>query len=73
LSHRAATLRLQEPFTISRATDEEVDEIFVELELDGIAGYGEASPQDVYGESVESAGTFLDAAEELLGDDPFAF
>jgi L-Ala-D/L-Glu epimerase len=72
LSHRAATLRLQEPFTISRATDEEVDEIFVELELDGIAGYGEASPQDVYGESVESAGTFLDGAEELLGDDPFA-
>ena len=72
LSHRAATLRLQEPFTISRATDEEVDEIFVELELDGIAGYGEASPQDVYGESVESAGTFLDGVEELLGDDPFA-
>jgi L-Ala-D/L-Glu epimerase len=72
LSHRAATLRLQEPFTISRATDEEVDEIFVELELDGIAGYGEASPQDVYGESVESAGTFLDGTEELLCDDPFA-
>jgi L-alanine-DL-glutamate epimerase-like enolase superfamily enzyme len=72
LSHRAVTLRLQEPFTISRATDEEVDEIFVELELDGIAGYGEASPQDVYGESVESAGTFLDGAEELLGNDPFA-
>jgi L-alanine-DL-glutamate epimerase-like enolase superfamily enzyme len=73
LSHRAATLRLQEPFTISRATDEEVDEIFVELELDGIAGYGEASPQDVYGESVESAGTFLDAALWPPGDDPFAF
>jgi hypothetical protein len=44
LSHRAATLRLQEPFTISRATDEEVDEIFVELELDGMVGDGEASP-----------------------------
>jgi L-alanine-DL-glutamate epimerase-like enolase superfamily enzyme len=72
LSHRAATLRLEEPFTISRATDEEVEEIFVELELDGILGYGEASPQEVYGESVESAGTFLDGAEELLGDDPFA-
>jgi L-alanine-DL-glutamate epimerase-like enolase superfamily enzyme len=72
LSHRAATLRLQEPFTISRATDEEVEEIFVELELDGIVGYGEASPQEVYGESVESAAAFLDGAEELLGDDPFA-
>jgi L-Ala-D/L-Glu epimerase len=72
LSHRAVTLRLQEPFTISRATDEEVEEIFVELELDGIVGYGEASPQEVYGESVESAAAFLDGVEELLGDDPFA-
>jgi L-alanine-DL-glutamate epimerase-like enolase superfamily enzyme len=72
LSHRAATLRLEEPFTISRATDEEVEEIFVELELDGILGYGEASPQEVYGESVESAGTVLAGAAELLGDDPFA-
>ena len=72
LSHRTATLRLEEPFTISRATDEEVEEIFVELELDGIVGYGEASPQEVYGESVESAATFLDGAEELLGADPFA-
>jgi L-alanine-DL-glutamate epimerase-like enolase superfamily enzyme len=72
LSHRAATLRLQEPFSISRATDEEVEEIFVELELDGIVGNGEASPQEVYGESVESAAAFLDGAEELLGDDPFA-
>jgi L-alanine-DL-glutamate epimerase-like enolase superfamily enzyme len=72
LSHRAATLRLQEPFTISRATDEEVEEIFVELELDGVGGYGEASPQEVYGESIESAATFLDGAEELLRDDPFA-
>jgi len=49
-----------------------VEEIFVELELDGVVGYGEASPQDVYGETIESAGAFLDGAEELLGDDPFA-
>jgi len=72
LTYRAATLRLREPFTISRSTDEEVEEIFVELELDGVVGYGEVSPQDVYGETIESAGAFLDGAEELLGDDPFA-
>jgi L-alanine-DL-glutamate epimerase-like enolase superfamily enzyme len=72
LTHRTATLRLNEPFTISRSTDEEAQEIFVELELDGVVGYGEASPQDRYGESVESATAFLDEAEELLGDDPFA-
>jgi L-alanine-DL-glutamate epimerase-like enolase superfamily enzyme len=72
LTHRPATLRLEEPFTISRATDVEVEEVFVELEFDGLVGYGEASPQDVYGESVESASAFLEEAESLLGDDPFA-
>jgi L-alanine-DL-glutamate epimerase-like enolase superfamily enzyme len=72
LTHRTATLRLREPFTISRSTDEEVHEVFVELELDGIVGFGEASPQDRYGESAESAAGFLDEAENLLGDDPFA-
>jgi L-alanine-DL-glutamate epimerase-like enolase superfamily enzyme len=50
----------------------EVEDVFVELELDGLVGYGEASPQDVYGESVESASAFLGDAESLLGDDPFA-
>jgi L-alanine-DL-glutamate epimerase-like enolase superfamily enzyme len=72
LTHRTATLRLHEPFTISRSTDEEVQEVFVELELDGVVGYGEASPQDRYGESAESAAAFLEEAETLLGDDPFA-
>ena len=72
LTHHAAKLRLREPFVISRSTDEEVEEVFVEVEFDGVLGYGEASPQDRYGESAESASAFLDEAEELLGDDPFA-
>jgi L-Ala-D/L-Glu epimerase len=72
VTHRPATLRLREPFTISRSTDEEIEDIFVEVELDGRMGYGEASPQDHYGESVASAAAFLDEVEELLGDDPFA-
>jgi L-alanine-DL-glutamate epimerase-like enolase superfamily enzyme len=72
VTHRPATLRLREPFTISRSTDEEIEDIFVEVELDGMVGHGEASPQDHYGESVASAAAFLDEVEELLGDDPFA-
>jgi L-Ala-D/L-Glu epimerase len=72
VTHSVVTLRLNEPFTISRSTDEEVESVFVKLEVDGAIGYGEASPQDVYGESAESASAFLDEAEELLGDDPFA-
>ncbi len=70
--HRPATLRLEEPFTISRSTDVEVEEIFVELDLDGMVGYGEASPQYVYGESVDAATALQAEADSLLGDDPFA-
>jgi L-Ala-D/L-Glu epimerase len=72
LTHRPATLALREPFTISRSTDEEVEAVFVDLELDGIVGHGEGSPQDHYGESVASATAFLDEVGDLLGDDPFA-
>jgi L-alanine-DL-glutamate epimerase-like enolase superfamily enzyme len=72
VSHRTATLRLREPFTISRSTDEEVQAVFIEIETDGVVGYGEASPPDIYGENVDSASAFLDEVEELLGEDPFA-
>jgi L-alanine-DL-glutamate epimerase-like enolase superfamily enzyme len=72
LSHRTATLPLQEPFSISRSTDEFVEAVFVELEHEGLVGHGEASPQDHYGESKESAIAWLSAVDGLLGDDPFA-
>lgn len=66
------TLRLRSPFRISRSTDTEVELVEVALTASGATGYGEAAPQDRYGETVESAGGFLDACGELLGDDPFA-
>jgi L-alanine-DL-glutamate epimerase-like enolase superfamily enzyme len=72
LSHRVATLRLAEPFTISRETTTEDDVVHVEIRADGVSGWGEAAPQAHYGESVESASAFLDEAGDLLGDDPFA-
>jgi L-Ala-D/L-Glu epimerase len=65
-------MRLREPFTIARSTDEEVEGVFVELAAGEVAGYGEAAPVDRYGESAESAAAFLDGAAALLGDDPFA-
>jgi L-Ala-D/L-Glu epimerase len=72
LSYRTATLRLAQPFTISRETSTEVEVVWVELTANGATGHGEAAPQPHYGESVESACAFLNEAEELLGDDPFA-
>jgi L-alanine-DL-glutamate epimerase-like enolase superfamily enzyme len=72
LSHRAATLRLGAPFRISRSTDVVAEVVEVTIAAQGATGYGEATPQDHYGESVASAEAFLDAAAPLLGDDPFA-
>ena len=72
LTHRPAVLRLAQPFTISRSTSVEEPVLWVEVRKDGIAGYGEAQPQDHYGETLESASAFLDRAGEELGSDPFA-
>ena len=72
LSYRPAVLRLAEPFTISRSTSVEEEVLVVEVLHDGLTGHGEAQPQDHYGESIASATAFLDEAEEMLGDDPFA-
>ena len=72
LTYRRATLRLAEPFTISRETTVEEEVLWVELAHDGVSGFGEAQPQSHYGESLEGAEAFLNEAEGLLGDDPFA-
>jgi L-Ala-D/L-Glu epimerase len=72
LTHRRATLRLAEPFTISRETTVEEEVLWVEIAADGVSGFGEAQPQVHYGESVEGAEAFLDEAASVLGEDPFA-
>jgi L-Ala-D/L-Glu epimerase len=72
LSARIATLRLAETFTISRGSEDEADVVHVELRHEGHSGFGEAAPIERYDESAASALAFLEGAEELLGDDPFA-
>jgi L-alanine-DL-glutamate epimerase-like enolase superfamily enzyme len=72
LSYRTVVLPLGAPFRISRSTDVEVELVWVELTADDATGYGEATPQDHYGESAASVCAFLDRARDLLGDDPFA-
>jgi L-alanine-DL-glutamate epimerase-like enolase superfamily enzyme len=72
LSHRRATLRLAEPFRISRETSVEEEVLWVEIDHEGASGFGEAQPQAHYEESVAGAEAFLDEAAGLLGDDPFS-
>jgi L-Ala-D/L-Glu epimerase len=72
LTARTVTLRLAETFTISRGSEDEADIVQVELVHAGQSGFGEGAPIDRYDETTSSALAFLEAAEELLGDDPFA-
>ena len=49
-------------FRISRARRREVRNVFVRLERDGIAGYGEASPNAFYDETAEGVAEKIEAA-----------
>ena len=62
-------MQLAETFTISRGSEDEADVVQVEIEHDGISGFGEAAPIERYTESTESALDWLDRVD--VGDDPF--
>jgi L-alanine-DL-glutamate epimerase-like enolase superfamily enzyme len=72
LSARIATLELEEPFTIARGTETEVEVVQVEITHDGVVGWGEATPIDRYDASARSGLAYLEAHADALGDDPFA-
>ena len=72
LSARIEALPLAEPFVIARETTEVAEVVWIELEHDGVTGYGEAAPIDRYDESPQSALAYLEEASDSLGDDPFA-
>jgi L-Ala-D/L-Glu epimerase len=72
VSARVVTLRLTETFVISRSAQDTAEVVHVELEHDGVRGFGEAAPIERYDESAESALAYVEEHAELLGDDPFA-
>jgi L-alanine-DL-glutamate epimerase-like enolase superfamily enzyme len=61
LDFETVTLRLRQPFTISRGTKSEVQNVFVRLSADGITGYGEAAPNIRYDEDAGKVIRFLEA------------
>ena len=72
LTARTVTLALAETFTIARGSSDSEDVVVVELEHDGITGYGEGAPVDYWGETAGSMAAFVEGeAAALLGDDPF--
>ena len=72
LSARIESLPLSEPFVIARDTTETADVVWVGLEHEGVTGYGEAAPIERYIETPWSALEYVEQANEVLGDDPFA-
>jgi len=72
LTHRAVSLPLATPFTISRETSVDAPLVWVEIRHGDVSGFGEAAPDPRYDQTVETAQAFLDEAGDLLGDDPFA-
>jgi L-Ala-D/L-Glu epimerase len=72
LSAQIVNLELAEPFVISRDRTEVAEVVWVELEHEGMRGYGEAAPNGRYDESAESALSYLQSVDGELGNDPFA-
>ena len=55
LKTRIVSLELAETFTIARGSQDVADVVEIEIRHEGMSGFGEATPQDVYDESIESA------------------
>lgn len=79
-SHRPGTLRLNfrpyelqlhHPFNLARYSRTTTPDVLVELSLDGITGYGEASMPPYLGESVSTVTQFLSSLDLGQFNDPF--
>src|SRR5690349_12738081 len=64
-------LKLTTPFRISRAVQAISPNVIVQINSNGHTGYGEASPTEYYGESVETVLACITLFAGNLGDDPF--
>jgi L-alanine-DL-glutamate epimerase-like enolase superfamily enzyme len=72
LSAQIVKLELAEPFVISRDTTEVAEVVWVQLEHEGMRGFGEAAPNGRYDESAGSALAYAESVDGELGNDPFA-
>ncbi len=60
------TLKLAHPFTIARGTIHEQTSLVVELEHEGVRGYGEVTANSYYGHTFESMAAALEGVRPLL-------
>jgi L-Ala-D/L-Glu epimerase / N-acetyl-D-glutamate racemase len=72
VSARVATLELAETFVIARESTDTAEVVQVEIQHDGVSGFGEGAPIDRYEETAESGLAYVEEHANALGDDPFA-
>lgn len=70
-SYRYIELHLRHTFTISRSSRDIEPCITVELEHDGVIGYGESAPSERYGETPQTVMDFLKMVDLSKFKDPF--
>lgn len=71
LTFRPYDLKLKHVFTVATYSRTTTPDVQVEIEYDGVIGYGEASMPPYLGESVESVMTFLKKVNLEQFNDPF--
>ncbi|MDD3108347.1 MAG: dipeptide epimerase [Alistipes sp.] len=71
LSFQPCDLKLKHPFTVAVNTRTHTPDVQVQLEYDGIIGYGEASMPPYLGENQESVCKFLGSLDLSQFTDPF--
>ena len=71
LSFRPYELQLRHAFNLARSQRTTTPGVQVQITLDGITGYGEASMPPYLGENVESVTTFLSKLDLAQFKDPF--
>lgn len=71
LSFKPNELKLRHAFNLARSSRTTTPDVLVQLEYDGIVGYGEASMPPYLGESIESVSTFLSKLDLSQFSDPF--
>src|SRR5258708_30579967 len=65
-------LKLTTPFRIARGVQTVASNAIVQINHNGYTGYGEAAPDEFYGEDVEAVLAFGARFAGNLGNDPFA-
>jgi L-alanine-DL-glutamate epimerase-like enolase superfamily enzyme len=72
LTYEPCELVLREPLVISKGVDERVTVLRVQLTWRGTSGYGEVTPYEEEGQTLDRAAICLDRFTGELGDDPYA-